>query len=317
MKTERRHELETNVLAQQLGRSIDNVRPYSSTITLVLVVGVVVVLAVLYITRQSARSAAEAWTNYYHATADGTDVDLLEQTVKEHPNTPVSDWAQLAIADYSLNRGTALLLRDKSGAKTQLTEAAEQYRELSTNARVDEVRQRALFNLGLAYESLGQTDEAVEAYESVEGVLAEVAKTRAEAAKKNEVKDFYDWFVKAEPATPFLPEHGLAPGERPAFDVESPDDSPFRLPANITDSLPGTGDVELPSAFDPPTSTPAPEAPATEPEAAETPADAEAPVAETPAADAPAPETPAEAQEPAATEAPASEAAETPIAPQQ
>jgi len=315
MKTERRHELQTNVLADQLGRSINTVRPYSSTITLVLVIGVVVILTVLYITRQSARQAGEAWANFYQATADGTDVDLLEQTIKEHPNTPVSDWAQLAIADDSLSRGTALLLRDKSGAKTHLTDAAERYRELSTKAKVDDVRQRALFNLGLAYESLGQVEEAVQAYESVEGVLAEVAKLRAEAAKKSDVKEFYDWFVKAEPATPFLPGHGLMPGERPEFDVESPADSPFRLPGNITDPLPPTGDVELPSAFDPPASTPAPEAPAAEPESSEAAATPAEPAAEVPAPETAAPEAPAE--ESTAPEAPAAEAADAPATPQQ
>lgn len=283
MKTERRHELMKNDLAERMNRSIDTVRPYSSWVTIGLVVVVVALLGWVYFNRQAEQRAEQAWNAYYRAAGEEGGDEQLQEVAKEYPNTPVNDWAQLAAADEAMQRGAAMLLRDKSGAKTHLLIATERYRELSKSARIDAVEQRATFNLGVAYESLGQVDNAVEAYQAVTGELAAAAQARAETLQDNpSVRAFYDWYAQAEPPTPFMPAEGPAPGERPSFDVGSPEDSPFRLPSSIDDPLPGTGGVQLPSAFDGEVAPATPDPANDEPAAGQPTEPADADEAETP-----------------------------------
>lgn len=244
MKTERRHELQRNDLVEHLNRSMETVRPYSSLIAVLIVVAAVIGFGYLIFSRQAAQSEAQAWNEYYQAqsAADGFDAEKLQAVADEHPNSAARDWAILAIANHSLERGDQLLARDKSAAQPHLETAAEKYRALSKDARVAAVRQRATFNLGITYEALGEPDKAIEAYGAVQGTLAPVAVARIESLKQPEAREFYAWYAKAEPPTPFLPQHGMTPGERPAFDLGDPGDSILNLPSNIGDGLPAAGD---------------------------------------------------------------------------
>ncbi len=308
MKTERRHELQKNDLADQLNRSLETVRPYSSTITVVLLVAVVVFIGFLIYTRQADQRAAEAWSAYFQATEEGRNAEKLQEVIEEYPNTTMRDWAELAAADAALERGTSLLGRDKHGARTHLTTAAERYRELVKATDVQAVKERAQFNLALTYESLGQLEEAREMYGAVGGTLAEVARARAAELEDKDLQQFYDWYAQAEPpASNFIPEGG-APGERPAFGVESPQDTPFRLPSGIDDPLPTN--LGLPSDFGGLGTTTADDAPQDEATSAE-PANPEGLPPEPADEPAPAAEQPSEAQptgEAPATEQPAAPA---------
>jgi tetratricopeptide (TPR) repeat protein len=250
MKTERRHELQKNDLVEHLNRSMETVRPYSSLITVLVVVAAVVGLGYLIFSRQAAKNEAQAWNEYYQAQTgvEGFDAEKLQAVADEHPNSAARDWALLAIANQSLERGDQLLARDKPAATPHLEAAAEKYRALSKDARVAAVRERATFNLGIAYEALGEADKAIEAYGAVQGALAPVAAARVENLKQPEAREFYAWYAKAEPPTPFLPPHGMTPGERPAFDLGEPGDSILNLPSNIGAAPPAAGDAAAASS---------------------------------------------------------------------
>ncbi len=65
MKTERRHELQTNTLADWLGRQIEALRPHFTTIITGIVVLVVALVGYGIWSSRSQQAAAEAWTNYF------------------------------------------------------------------------------------------------------------------------------------------------------------------------------------------------------------------------------------------------------------
>ena len=70
MKSKRRHELQTNELADTLGQWIERVRPHMTMIVL-LVVGVVAILAAWYYVAYSRESErAQAWRSYMDAGSD-------------------------------------------------------------------------------------------------------------------------------------------------------------------------------------------------------------------------------------------------------
>ena len=76
MKTKRRHELQTNYVADKLGEYVEQVRPYSK-----IIVGVAIALAVggiayLIVANGQAKKAGASWNAYYEA-FDERDADLL------------------------------------------------------------------------------------------------------------------------------------------------------------------------------------------------------------------------------------------------
>src|SRR5262249_44113596 len=101
MKTVRRHELQTNELAQRLSAWYEQIKPYSSTITLV-AVGVLVVLAISgFVASQRRAASATAWESYFETgeseTLEPQDyADKMRKAAKEHAGTSVEDWALLA-----------------------------------------------------------------------------------------------------------------------------------------------------------------------------------------------------------------------------
>ena len=229
MKTERRHELETNVLADWLGRQLRRARPYANA----MLAGVFGLMAVIVIwmvwSNQSGKRASEGWDAYIVAT-DGlsfgfADGERLKEIARDFSGTKVADWSSLAAADEQLRFGANVILRDKEQGFRYLNEAVDAYKKIQQTAKLEAVRNLATFGMAQAYEMLGKLDQAIEAFGEVQGVLAAQAQKRAEALKENErIGEFYDWFVVAS-----LPERTFStgpgtPGERPEFDLNTPAD---------------------------------------------------------------------------------------------
>lgn len=199
MKTQRRHELQTNTLAQELARWIDRVKPYSKLVAGILLAVLVIGVASAVMTRQSRTSEVTAWDDYYAATnAMPPDLEGLEDIADNKRGTSVEPWARLALADRQLLTGTRLLYYDKTGALQLLQRAADAYTDLKQSANQDRVRYRATFGLARAYESLGRLDKAHQEYLQVQGAFEALAKQRATTLEQKDVKQFYDWFASAE-----------------------------------------------------------------------------------------------------------------------
>lgn len=253
MKTERRHELEQNELADRLAQAMDSVGPYSKHI----VISIVALLAViigwrLYATSIKSRDEA-AWSAYFEA-LNFRDLDTGGQKLKvsklkevldkrDYSGTPAMAWTRLALADVLLDEGIDQLFNvSRPEGEDNIAAAKKNYEKLlkeeipkldARNARL--IKERATIGLAKAQESLGDVDDAKKTYEQAEkdfplSAYKGYAKERATELAKPAAAEFYDWFRQQEPKRATMPGGPGTPGQRPSFESLLDEASPFRNP---------------------------------------------------------------------------------------
>lgn len=300
MKTTRRHELQTNELADSLAHWIEAIKPYSRAAVAILVAVVVAIGAWSYLSAQSERKAAEGWDELYTALDSSTTQEDLTAVATRYSDTSVGPWARVTLADVLANEGTMEIMTNKSAARDKLQRAAEEYQAVLLEVKDPMLLQRATFGLARAHEALGTPEHLANArteYRSIgekwpDSPYKKDAEERAAALDTTSTKEFYDWLARYEPPRAMANEPGT-PGARPDFLSDPAADSSIKLPSAIDDSTP------LPKFG---------ESPSGEPAAAPAETPAETPAAETPPTDTPA--TPAPGAAP--SEAPAAEAPSEP-----
>ncbi len=258
MKSERRHELEHNALADWLADALEKIRPYQNAILggLVLVVGLVV--AVTLWRNMAHQQATVAWEDYFQTLQTGQPGDL-EDAADRHPGSEAAQWADTAAADLRLASGCNLLFSDKPSALFELRKAVDLY--LSVLQQTDErtLLERATFGLARAYEAQIDLEKAEQRYEEVverwpDGPFGDVAKERLAALGQRSVRELADRFAKWEPqpAVSDLPDFPDAP---PKFDLDAIPDGPVFTPK--TDfGVDGLDDAPLPDMPDEPDDVP-------------------------------------------------------------
>jgi hypothetical protein len=218
MKSEHRHELETNVLAKRLDAVIVQVRPYVSTIAGVVVAVVIVMFLWWYIARASTSRQTEAWDTYNQAVVEmSPDVDRLRQVAQEHPGTQLARMADVAWADAQVFSATQNYIYNRSAAMESLTKATSAYQGVIQSADDERQRNRAQLGLARVYELQGKLDEAREAYLKVGGAYQQYAKLQADRLAKPEAKEIYAWLETARAPSPRAPWGPGTPGQRPDF----------------------------------------------------------------------------------------------------
>jgi hypothetical protein len=299
MKTERRHELQTNVLATKLAHWTEAARPYGRAMLAGIIALIVAIIVWGYVATQNRRQVAEGWNDYFMAVGV-RDEQRLQDVAEQFSGTVVADFARLTLADWELDNGTNRLLTDRALAREQLRDAAEKYSALLLSASSNTIEERATYGLARAHEAAGELEKARSEYRALaqkwpDSPFAATSEARAKALDELPTKQFYDWIAKYEPPKALSQEPGT-PGARPDF-LKEPDAGTLQMPSSLGD-----------------TTSPFPSLPsATESKAGEQPAAEPASTPELPAADAPAtaPAEPAPAEpapaEPAAP-APADEA---------
>lgn len=284
MKTERRHELETNVLASSLAHGAERVKPYGRGVLAAIIAAIFILLAWWYISVQNASQSAVAWDEYIRAISAGTrDEQLLEDIAQQHAGSTVANLARLTLGDWKLDTGTQRLMADRAAATEQLREASETFRALQS-VNNPAIRERASYGLARSFEAMGELEKARTAYIELaekfpEGPFAAVAKSRAAKLEEHGTKAFYDWLAKYTPPAPLSGEPGT-PGARPDF-LKEPDAGTLNLPSSLSD--PGTKLPALGTDAAPVDAAPAEAAPAA---SGETPAEA-APAEAAPATESP------------------------------
>jgi tetratricopeptide (TPR) repeat protein len=290
MKTQRRHELQTNQLADRIGVYLQKVRPYQKQV-LYGVLGVAVLgAAVLYLTSQQQAKAGVSWQEYFKAMVEQRP-DALEEVARQQSGTTAALWARQAAGDMELATGASLLYRDRKEAQKSLKDAEKQFLAVEQDgARYPMLLQRARYGLAQVYESLCAVDKARDYYKKVssaepDSALGQLAQRRHDQIAGQETERWFAWFEKQEPKPPAgeVPAAGREPLTPPDMGVlpEQPD---LSFPASDVSK-----ELKTKPAAEP-ESKPAPE-PATkpaaepEPKAAPEPADASKPAepkAETP-----------------------------------
>jgi predicted negative regulator of RcsB-dependent stress response len=238
MKSEERHHLQTNYLADKLGGTIETARPYTQ-----LVVGGAVALVVgllgwgLY-SSMSRKSAASAWTEYYFSMTQA-DPESFKEVADKHPSSSAALWALQTAGDEQLAQGIDALYRDRQKGEDLIGNAIDNFEKVNSKAYQTELRTRAQLGLAKAHESLGEIDKAKDYYQQVaasgfQTTFTAIANSRLAFLNSPSGKEFYTWFSSLKPASAMAPK----------IDLNKPSSSPdlqFNTPAPIN-----TKDLPLP-----------------------------------------------------------------------
>lgn len=204
MKSEERHELEQNELADWVTKAVERVRPYwmHALVGSLLAAGALVGWA--YFTAAQRQATADAWEEYLAADSP----ELFEAIIKEYPDSPVVPYARLRIADYRFQEGKSKLVVDRSEALARLDEAIKLYQYISQDPQAPpDARERADLGVAMAAESKGALEEAKADYRRVADLYAgtpdaQFAQKRIDVLESPQAKQFYQQLSSYVPPTP-------------------------------------------------------------------------------------------------------------------
>ena len=255
MKTERRHELQTNELADWLGDKVQAIQPYIKTIVGVAVLAVVGLFTVFIMRGRNEGRQQAAWTDYFEA-VQTNDFVRLRDVANRYSGTEAAAWARQSAGDIMSASGGRNMYIDRADALEFLNQAVQDYQEAQRFARSDMLKQRAHMGLAQVYESMNQFDEAGKQYQTIidrwpSSAIGELAADRLAVLVNPETQKFYDWFFaqKPVPSTDILNNGGSI--QAPQIYDDLPSDPDLSLPER--DDLQRTPDRESPIIL-PPTS---------------------------------------------------------------
>ncbi len=164
MKSEHRHQLETNELADWIVRAAEQVRSRWLYIVGGLAILVATYAGVQYFTGASARHLKDAWIDFFGANNPGQ----FEAVADRHTGLVVSHYARLRAADLRFDEAKRELLTDYSGASLKLDKVVQSYDKLADDGEAPlAVRRHAALGKALALETQGNLATAKTAYERV------------------------------------------------------------------------------------------------------------------------------------------------------
>lgn len=209
MKAEHRKELQTNVLADRLGRLYEGVTEGPSRTTwLVLGVAALVVVLVLawrYFAASAEAISAARWVRLDGLTTAGELEDFIND--KDNKGTPQLNAARFELARMSLAEGLREMGKPlrRPEAVGQVRKAAETYEQLAgESGEVPLLQAEALAGAARAYESLGEFAKAKAFYERLvkeHGKSALAQEAGASLERLNDEKNAADLRALAELAT--------------------------------------------------------------------------------------------------------------------
>jgi predicted negative regulator of RcsB-dependent stress response len=221
MKSERRHELQHNELAEWLARSSETIKPYQNIILAAVVAVLVAVLGYTLWSRDAANRTSQAWDEL-NVVVNSGDPAKLTKITEDYPNTNVGTTAAIVAADGHLREGCERLFVNKATAQQELAKAIELYRLVIEQGQMPLELERATFGLARAQEAKGDLALAEKLYGEVaakwpNGTFAAAATQRLQDLKRPTTKRFYDQFAHFDPKPAFTGK----PGEKPTFDLNS------------------------------------------------------------------------------------------------
>lgn len=229
MKTEHRHELETNDLAQKLAVWIEGIKPYTTYILLGIGLLLGGYLAGSYWSAKQAQQEQEFWQAYQTAltTSDSTPAfqdysEVRKAAASEDYTAAGQQWAYLTWADRQLLVASTNYLSQREKAKETLTSIFGVYDQLATTASDQNVRNRAQLGLARVHEMQNEPEKAQKAYAAVRGIYETVAQQRLAMLNSETNQAAIDWLATTELPKPD-PLGGGIPGVRPGFAAEIPE----------------------------------------------------------------------------------------------
>jgi tetratricopeptide (TPR) repeat protein len=205
MKSKRRHELQTNELANWMGKKIEKVKPYINLIVLGVLVAILLVVAILFFFNRGKQQDAQAWRSYtIEANKRERDPAALTKVAQSDPDSPAHLWALQAAADTQRDKGIDLLYEERSEGLKELDEAVQLYEEVLRRGKDEPfLQRRARYGLAKALESKGDIDAAIKQYTDLETAAGEYAvgkDAKRQIARLEHQKEFYKSFAEFNPA---------------------------------------------------------------------------------------------------------------------
>ena len=232
MKTTRRHELETNALADRLGGVMLWIEENYKTILGALVAIGVIVGVYVMLSRSSAAKSEKSWDSYYTAMST-QNADAMRDVAENFADTTAGQWARLWLGDQLLQNGIDQLFQDRAQANDELKKAITEYETVLKERTDPLLAQRADLGLARAYESLDKLDDARKIYRELadeskwpDAAFAKEAQARLNDLERPKIKEFYDWFAAQDPKPSLEGSSGGLPFTPPGMDSELPDEPP-------------------------------------------------------------------------------------------
>ncbi len=238
MKSERRHELESNELAEMLSEKAVEWAPYFKYFVAGAVVLVVASVAIAVKRGQDEGRTEAAWAEYF-AASEMSDVEGLREIADRFSGTEAAAWAMQSLGDIQVATGSNDLFFDKESARKRLEDAKQAFTEAIRRTGETSLEQRAHMGLAQAYEALNQLDDAKAEYDTVingwpDTALAQAALDRRTVLEDPETVQFSDWFAKYEPP------------KKDAIDSVMEGGAGIR-PPTASDDLPDVPELSLPT----------------------------------------------------------------------
>ncbi len=260
MNSERRHELQHNLLADILGEWIKKIEPYAKQLAIAFTAIVVAVVA-FGLLQNSASMARSDATLELLQNSDGGDADALASVSARYPETTAGSMARLYEADTNLGAGLMALYNDREEGEAKIEDSIKAYKDVATKSKDKLLASRAYFGLGHAQESLGKLDDAITAYgQSIKladsDAVVNAAQQRIDMLKKPETQEFMTWFAKQDfkPVDPSLPPSMPSGATIPDLpDFALPPVTPLDVPSELksdpgAEAKPAPGEMALPAA---------------------------------------------------------------------
>lgn len=223
MKTQRRHELQTNQLADRIGIYLQKVRPYQKQILYGVATVVALGGAVLFLSKQQQAKAGVSWEDYFGAMVEQRP-EALTEVARLHSGSTAALWARQAAGDMKLSTGAMLLFRDRNEARKNLKDAEKEFLAVEQDgARYPMLLQRSRYGLAQTYESLCEIEKARDYYKKVaaaepDSALGKLAQRRHDQIAGRDSDRWFAWFEKQVPKPPAgaVP----APGQGPSVPAD-------------------------------------------------------------------------------------------------
>ena len=144
MKSERRHELQHNELAEWLFKTGEQLKPFQNLILAGVAILVVAVAAYSWWSRTSATKTSLAWADLTRSLDSGS-LDMMTTVADDHPNAVVGETATVVLGDWHLAGGCNQRFNSMALAQKELSSAIDSYSKVLQNSRVPSLLERATF----------------------------------------------------------------------------------------------------------------------------------------------------------------------------